>query len=101
MNSRLELHTVLTTLLGQANVYFQPPPTVVMKYPCIVYALSNIETKYADDIIYKARKAYTATVIDQNPDSDIPERFTALNYCRFDRFFTADNLNHYVFAIYY
>ena len=37
MARRLELQNLLANLLGTNNVYFQPPPTVQMEYPAIVY----------------------------------------------------------------
>ena len=35
---RLELQDLLETVLGSQYVYFQPPATLRMRYPCIVYA---------------------------------------------------------------
>ena len=43
MASRLDLQTFLEELLESKNVYFQPPESVKMKYPAIVYALDDIE----------------------------------------------------------
>lgn len=101
MDSRLELHEILVSLLGSRNVYFQPPSSIKLIYPCIIYGLENIKVTYADSIKYANKKAYVITVIDQNPDSDIPNRILTLNYCGFDRHFIADNLNHYVFTLFY
>lgn len=101
MSRRLELHDIFVRLLGLQNVYFQPPATVKMSYPCIVYRRSRPEVRHADDGIYSSREGYTVTVIDPNPDSEIPEKVMLLPLCRFDRHFTADNLNHDVFTIYY
>lgn len=98
---RLQLHTLLVELIAPHKVYFQPPSSVKLTYPCIIYSLDTIVTKYADSIKYKNKKAYTVTVIDQNPDSDIPLELLSLEYCSFDRFFVADNLNHFAFKLYY
>jgi hypothetical protein len=98
---RLDLHEILATILGSRNVYFQPPATVTILYPCIIYHRSQINIKQADDSIYKYTIGYMVTVIDQDPDSLIPEKLLALPLCRFDRHYTADNLNHDVFTIYY
>lgn len=43
MASRLNLQTFLEEILESRNVYFQPPESVKMKYPAIVYALDDIE----------------------------------------------------------
>lgn len=99
MAQRLDLQTLLETLLGSENVYFQPPPGFMMSYPCIVYNRSNIRSKFADNVPYKLQKEYTITVIDANPDSEIPDKIAALPQCIFDRPFKSDNLNHDVFNI--
>ena len=49
MASRLDLQTFLEELLKSKNVYFQPPESVKMKYPAIVYALDDIENVHADN----------------------------------------------------
>jgi hypothetical protein len=99
MAPRLELQALLLTMAP--NVYFQPPPTAMMKYPCIVYKRDYSNTEFADDKPYKHRKRYMVTVIDQDPDSDIPEKVKELPLCLFDRFYTADNLNHDVFKLFF
>lgn len=101
MAPRPELHQILKDLLGSANVYFQPPSTVVMVYPCIVYRRDNLDIRHANDKPYKHRKRYQVTVIDRNPDSAIPDKVAKLPLCAFDRFFTADNLNHDVFQLFF
>ena len=101
MGTRIQLQSLLETLLGSRNVYFQPPPSVKMKYPCIVYSLSDIDTKFADNNPYSNSRRYQLTAIDPNPDSTIPDKLALLPMCIFDRSYTADNLNHYAFNIYY
>jgi hypothetical protein len=101
MSKRLDLHEILVGVLGSRNVYFQPPSTVKMQYPCIVYGRSAITTKHADDLPYNSRVCYMVTIIDANPDSDIPEKVGDLPLCKFNRHYTADNLNHDVYNIYY
>lgn len=101
MSSRLELHEKLRTLLGSAYVYFQPPESVKLVYPCIVYGLDDMDTKHADDKIYLNKKRYSIIVIDKNPDSVIPDKMLALPLCSFSRFYTADNLNHWAFSLYF
>jgi hypothetical protein len=101
MASRLDLHELLCSVLGTRNVYFQPPESIKMQYPCIVYKRSSINTRFADDELYMRKKRYTVTVIDKNPDSEIPDKVASIPMCTFDRHFTSDNLNHDVFLIYY
>jgi hypothetical protein len=103
---RLELHQILeqiigTRLDGKPNVYFQPPPNVQMVFPCIKYSLQNMDTQYADDNPYILVNSYSIQVIDPNPDSIYPSKVAELPACRFERFFTTDNLNHYNFIIFW
>lgn len=98
---RLQLQSLLESLLETPNVYFQPPATVKMVYPCIVYQRDNADTKFADNEPYRHTKRYQVTVIDRNPDSLIPDRVAALPLCTHTRFFTAENLNHDVFSLYF
>lgn len=99
MAPRLQLHNLLAELLESNNVYFQPPPDFQMNYPCIVYNRSNIRSMHADDMPYILRDQYTITVIDANPDSQIPYKVVRLPECIYDRHFTADKLNHDIFNI--
>jgi hypothetical protein len=101
MGKRLDLQALLVDLLGTSNVYFQPPPTLSMLYPCIVYKRDNARTIYAGDKPYRNTKRYQVIVIDSNPDSDIPDKIAALPMCSFDRFYPAANLNHDVFNLFF
>lgn len=101
MANRLELHEILCEALGSRHVYYQPPESVKMVYPAIVYARNTVSTRHADNAIYKQVVGYSVTVIDEDPDSEIPDRISRLPMCRFDRHFVSDNLNHDVFTIYY
>lgn len=101
MGRRADLQTLLKGLLGTGNVYFQPPPTVQMVYPCIVYKRDYEKTFFAADKPYHLRKRYQVIVIDRDPDSAIPDKISALPMCIFDRFYTADNLNHDVFNLFF
>lgn len=102
--SRLELQLLLEALLGRESVYFQEPNNVKMAqlgYPAIIYAIDGIDAKYADNIRYNHTTRYTVTIIDRDPDSDIPAKIAALPLCGFNRFFVADNLNHFVYSLYF
>jgi hypothetical protein len=101
MAPREELQTLLKNVLGSDHVYFQPPPTVQMSYPCIVYKRDDVTTLFAANMPYQNMKRYLVTVIDKDPDSKIPSKIAALRSCIFDRFYTADNLNHDVFKLFF
>lgn len=83
------------------NVYFQPPANIAMVYPCIVYKREAIATEFADNSPYKHLTRYQLMYIDQNPDSTVLEKLSALPMCAYDRFFTADKLNHDIFNIFF
>jgi hypothetical protein len=96
---RLQLHETLLELTE--NAYFQPPPNYQMSYPAIVYQRSGSHTDYADNRLYRGTKQYQVTVIDRNPDSELPDQVERLPLCSFDRFFAVDNLNHWVFTLFF
>ena len=101
MGRRLDLHNLLIETLGSANVYFQPPPSNQIAYPCIVYSYVGNNTVFADDAPYSITKEYQVTVIDRNPDSVIPDNIAKLKQCSLSRTYVTDNLNHYVFSLFY
>lgn len=96
---RLELHEILTGITE--HVYFQPPANIQVEYPCIVYNVDAARSEFADDGPYRFTKRYAVTVIDRDPDSPIPDKVAALQMCTFDRAFTAENLHHTVFNLYF
>ena len=99
---RFELHELLCEALGSRQVYFQPPETVKIKYPAIVYNRDDVESRYADCGVYlSGRIIYQITVIDKDPDSELVAKMAAFPTSRFERHFVADNLNHDVFTIFY
>jgi hypothetical protein len=98
---RLDLQTLLEGVLGSGNVYFQPPSNLQMQYPCIVYAQDNAKTEFAGNLPYSYAKRYQVTVIDRNPDSAVPDKIAMLPKSDLNRIFTADNLHHYVFNLYF
>lgn len=97
--SRLELQELLETLTP--NVYFQPPDNLQMQYPCIVYQRYKAISEFADNFPYAVNECYQVTVIDRDPDSDIPNKVKLLPSCIKNRFFVVNNLNHDVFNLYY
>lgn len=106
MGSRLKLHEEFKQLIGNDNVYFQPPTNTsmnnVIKYPCIIYQQRRPDIKRADNNAYGYTKSYDVTVISKSPTYDLPERIVKhFMMCTEDRFYTADNLNHWALTLYY
>jgi hypothetical protein len=102
---RNELQQILNELMSdigiEPHVYFQPPPNRGMIYPAIVYNRDNTFTQFAGNLPYKHDKRYQVTVIDRNPDSELPDMVATLPQCTHDRWFVADGLNHDVFTLYF
>lgn len=101
MGSRLDLQNLLESVLGSRNVYYQPPESIRINYPAIIYSRNDIDNNFADDIVYMQNHTYRVIVIDANPDSEIVNKMSRLPMCRYDRHYTSDNLNHDVFIINY
>ncbi len=103
MDPRPEVHQLLKALFDDdAHVYHQPPESVKLKYPCIVYKMTDIPVNHADNLHYVEHRTYQLTVIDPDPDSKLREKVaSSLKWCSFSRSYVADNLNHFVFTLYY
>lgn len=101
MASRLELQTQLEEILGSRNVYYQPPESIKLQYPAIVYSLDSIDSDYADNIGYFRNKSYQIMLIDKNPESEMVEKILHMPMCKFNNSYPSDGLNHFVFTLYY
>lgn len=99
MAKRQQLQSLLETFVP--NVYFQPPTNVQLKYPCIIYRRDFADSKFADDSVYNHKLRYAITVIDQDPDSEIPNKVALMPMSLFNRFYTVDSLNHDVYNVYF
>lgn len=100
--NRLELHEILCDILGSNNCYFRPPASIQLRYPCIIYNHADTMSETADNFAYKRDRRYTVTVVDEDPDSEIPDKlFETFSCCSSDRNYQMDGLNHFVFTIYY
>ena len=101
MGSRLILHEMLCNILGSRNVYFQPPASVKMLYPAIVYSRRSIDNVYASDSVYDQHDSYEITYIGEDPDDETVRYISKLPHCKYDRHFASDNLHHDVFVLYF
>ena len=102
MADRLDLQSKLEELLGSRNVYFQPPSSISMKYDAIRYGLSGKDLKRANNRIYSNINRYDGVIITKNPDSTLPdELLNSFEMASLGKPYTADNLNHFPFTIYY
>lgn len=87
---------------GQAPfVAYNPPSSTKLKYPCILYKLIDMPSTHADNSPYRVSHMYEVTVIDPDPNSELRERVSRLPTANLVRPFVSDNLNHYIFRLYY
>ena len=102
MASRLELHKELCEVLGSRNVYFQTPEDVKMQYDAIRYKLDGKDIRRANNKVYRNTNRYECVLITRDPDTNIPDELLAhFEMCSLGRPYTADNLHHYPFTLYY
>ena len=102
MHNRSELNKKLERLIGSSNVYFQPPTSVQLSYPCVIYTLGTGDMKRADDSVYMYTYSYEVTFIYKRPNIDIVEQvLKTFSMSSIYRVYVSDNLNHYAFRIYY
>lgn len=101
INTRLAFHKILVELLGNSNVYFQAPENKVLKYPCIIYKLSDVPEKHADNNKYIRHYEYTVTLIHKDPDNCVVDRILNIPNSKFEQSYATQGLNHYVFKINY
>lgn len=104
---RLKLHDEFIDILGTrgeevSRVYFQPPGSEGMEYPCIRYSLGAPDLKRANDKIYGNMTRYDVIVIDYDPDSTIAGQILEqFQYVSPGIPYTADNLYHWPLTLYY
>lgn len=102
MSARDDLQEILDSLLPEGKrAYFDPPSSLKMEYPCIVYNRSFVKIDHADNAPYLSKKRYQITIVDQDPDSDIPDKVGALSTASFDRHYVAENLHHDVYNLFF
>jgi hypothetical protein len=106
---RVEFNNVLVAVIGDPNrVYFQPPESRDLQYPCIVYERDKTADVFANNLPYNVTQGYQVTYMDRYPegdpdedDSDVIEKLKALPMSSFRRHFATSGLNHDVFVIYH
>lgn len=100
--NRLELSGVLEDVMSRCGenpqLYFQPPETVKLVYPCIIYKLRTMTSSYADNAPYMTTIGYDITYITRSPTSKVPVELSKEPMFGFDRYYTANNLHHYAYT---
>lgn len=102
MDRRVELDHLLRTTLDSDHVYFQPPASVKLQYPCIIYKLNSVRDTHANDKTYLRMKQYQMIYITKEPDDPMQDTLNDLQYCTMvQQPYASDNLYHFVYNIYY
>ena len=98
--SREELHRLLKVICP--NVYFQPPSNVMLKYPCIVYRKSGSSSLRANNRNYVTTPEYAMTVIDRDPDSQLPQHILgSFAMCEDGTVYVVDGIYHTPITLHY
>lgn len=102
LQQRLKAQTRLQEVsgLGEPDVHFQPPTGTQMSYPAITFSRNREAIQFADNLPYHGAMGYTVTVIHKDPDNDIQSKISVMPYCKRERWYPADGLNHDVFTIF-
>lgn len=101
MASRIDLQNKLVELLGNNNVYYQPPENLKMEYPCIRYSKNKIRSNHANNAKYSNFNSYQIIVIDPRPDNPVIQKILNLPFSEYDRNYVSNNLNHDVIILYF
>lgn len=100
--NRLVLHSLLTEVMEECgetpSLYYQPPESMRLTYPCFVYHFDSFQNRNADNVKYTTRVSFDVTYITRSPTSRVPSRTNKIPLMSFDRYYTADNLHHYVYT---
>ena len=83
------------------NVYFQPPESVKLKFPCIIYSMGAIGAQYADNMSYLLHVPYELRYITSEADDELVFTLAQLPKCKHGKPYAKDNLYHHPYTIYY
>ena len=99
---RSELTAKFKEILGNNNVYFQPPESVKLKYDCIIYKDVTPFLRRANNFVYILQHKYQITYVTSNPTSPIVDQMLH-EFQLIDRVndFVSDGLYHYVYELYF
>ena len=93
-----DLYTQLKDIVDY--VYFQPPESVKLQYPCVIYSLKDIKARKADNMPYTTSLGYSLLFMTKDPKDERIISFMNLEHCKFDRYYSADNVHHYSYTVY-
>lgn len=97
---QISLHHRLEDLLGSSNIYFEPPESFKLQYPCIVYSFEGYIDYQANNQTYRRMKRYALTYITRIADDPMVEKIQNMRYCNLNRPFSSADLHHYSYTLF-
>ena len=97
-----QIRDILYTI--RETVYFDPPTSVRMDYPCFRFVMNNTDSRYADNIHYMNHKRWAITYITrdvEDAEQVVKPVLNAFKYCTHETTYRAENLEHVVFNLYF
>ena len=101
MATQESLQSKLEEILGSRNVYYQPPESLKINYPAIIYNREKIDISRANNKTYIKNNRYALVYIDKTPDSPVIDRLLELPYCSHDRQYKSENMIHDALTLYW
>lgn len=103
MATRLTLQQKLSDIFETSNVYFNPPETLKLNYPCVIYSRENGRSLRADNISYIFKLKYQIMYIgkDVNPEALIKKAMISFKTIEYDRHYFSNGLSYDVFNLYW
>ena len=95
-SKRMNLHTVLTGLMDEKQVHYQPDENIKLNYPCMLYMFDKVIPTYANNSLYFQTYRFTITLISNDPTDSLFD--TLNNLFVYENQFIADDLTHSVFT---
>ena len=86
------------------NVYYNPPTSIRMSYPCFRFAENNTYTIRADNVAYLNHRRWVITYIttdEEEVETVINRMLNHFMMCNNETVYKADNLIHIVFNLYF
>lgn len=68
MADRKDFHKKLEQAFG-CKCYFQPPETLKLTYPCVVYAFERFDTRRANNLNYIINERYKISFLHKDADN--------------------------------
>lgn len=102
MERRLKLQMELSKILNSDHVYFNPPETIKLQYPCIIFKKKGANLKKADNRVYRKTSQYQLIYIrDKNDELMENKLLDAFPMISEGVSYTSQNLLHTPYTLFY